>query len=281
MKLLTIQPDNRLGIQTDAGVIDVAAADSGAPNTIEAVLAEGDTALTRLQNIVANPPASAILSDAKLGPCVPNPGKIICVGLNYRKHAEESGAAIPTTPILFSKFNNSIAAPGETIPLPAVATEYDYEVELVVVMGKTAKNVSEADALDTVFGYCTGNDVSARDLQMTTSQWLIGKTLDKFMPVGPYLVTADEVGDPQTLQLKTWLNGELRQNENTADMIFSVAEVISYASHIMTLEPGDIITTGTPSGVILGMNPKIWMKPGDEVTVEVEKLGKLSNPLGA
>jgi 2-keto-4-pentenoate hydratase/2-oxohepta-3-ene-1,7-dioic acid hydratase in catechol pathway len=280
MKLMTIQPDNRLGIQTDAGVIDVAAAGSSI-TTVDALLAAGDAALSTLKAIAANPPANAIVQNAKPGPCVPHQGKIICVGLNYRKHAAESGAAVPTSPILFSKFNNSIAAPGETIPLPAVAVEYDYEVELVAVIGKTAKNVAEADALDYVFGYCTGNDVSARDLQMKTSQWLIGKTLDKFMPVGPYLVTADEVGDPQALQLKTWLNGELRQNENTADMIFSVAEVISYASQIMTLEPGDIITTGTPSGVILGMNPKVWMKPGDEVTVEVEKLGKLTNPLGS
>ncbi len=281
MKLLTIQPDNRLGIQISAGVIDtVAAGGTGIPTTIESLLAGGEAALSALRAMADNPPANAILSDAQPGPSVPNPGKIICVGLNYRKHAEESGAAIPTTPILFSKFNNSIAAPGETIPLPAVATEYDYEVELVAVMGKTARDVAEADALNYVFGYSTGNDVSARDLQMTTSQWLIGKTLDKFMPIGPYLVTADEVGDPQALQLKTWLNGELRQDENTVDMIFSVAEVISYASHIMTLEPGDIITTGTPSGVILGMDPKVWMKPGDEVTVEVEKLGRLSNPLG-
>jgi 2-keto-4-pentenoate hydratase/2-oxohepta-3-ene-1,7-dioic acid hydratase in catechol pathway len=280
MKLLTINPDLRLGIKTDAGIIDVAAAgQSGAPTTVEALLAGGDTALAALQRVADSAPASAMLDEAsvEVGPCVPNPGKIICVGLNYAKHAAEGGMAAPETPVLFSKFNNTIAAPNQDIPLPAVAVEYDYEVELVVVIGKTTKNVSVEQALDTVFGYCTGNDVSARDLQMRTSQWLLGKTLDKFMPIGPYLVTADEVGDPQQLDLRCWLNGDLRQNSNTSDMIFSVAEIVSYASQVMTLEPGDIISTGTPEGVILGMNPKVWMKPGDEVTVEVEKLGKLTN----
>ena len=280
MKLLTIQPDLRLGIQIEGGIIDVSAAgDAGLPTTPAAVLDGGEAALNALRALAANPPVSAVLANGsvQIGPCVPVPGKIICVGLNYARHAAESGAKPPTTPILFSKFNNTIAGPGDAVPLPAAAVEYDYEAELVVVMGKTTRDVSEADALDYVFGYCTGNDISARDLQMRTSQWLLGKTLDKFMPIGPYLVTADEVGDPQTLKLKCWLNGELRQNSNTADMIFSVAQVISYANRYMTLEAGDIISTGTPEGVILGMNPKVWMKPGDEVTIEVEKLGKLTN----
>jgi 2-keto-4-pentenoate hydratase/2-oxohepta-3-ene-1,7-dioic acid hydratase in catechol pathway len=280
MKLLTLQPDLRLGIHTDDGVIDVAAAGQpGLPTTVEALLAGGADALAALRTLAANPPSSAIRSadHVQIGPCVPNPGKIICVGLNYARHAAESGMANPTTPVLFSKFNNSIAGPGEAVPLPDSAVQYDYEVELVVVMGKTARNVSVEQALDTVFGYCTGNDLSARDLQMRTSQWLLGKTLDKFMPIGPYLVTADEVGDPQTLDLKCWVNGELRQNSNTSDMIFSVAEIISYASRYMTLYPGDIITTGTPEGVILGMKEKVWLKPGDEVTVEVAKLGRLTN----
>jgi 2-keto-4-pentenoate hydratase/2-oxohepta-3-ene-1,7-dioic acid hydratase in catechol pathway len=282
MKLLTIRPDLRLGIKTDAGIIDVAAA-GGAPTTMDAVFSGGEGALNALRTLVENPPISGILAEdsIKIGPCVPNPGKIICVGLNYARHAAESGATPPATPILFSKFNNSIAGPGDSVPLPAAAVEYDYEAELVVVIGKTTRDVSEAEALDYVFGYCTGNDISARDLQMRTSQWLLGKTLDKFMPIGPYLVTADEVGDPQKLDLKCWLNGELRQNSNTADMIFSVAQVVSYASRYMTLEAGDIITTGTPEGVILGMNPKVWMKPGDEVTIEVVGLGKLTNVMSS
>lgn len=277
MKLLTIRPDLRLGIQTEQGIIDVRAAGGGLPDTIEAVLNGGEGALDKLRALAENPPAVLANESVQIGPCVPNPGKIICVGLNYARHAAESGATPPSTPILFSKFNNSIAGPGDEVPLPANALEYDYEAELVVVMGRTARDVSEDEALDYVFGYCTGNDISARDLQMRTSQWLLGKTLDKFMPIGPYLVTADEVGDPQNLNLKCWLNGELRQDSNTADMIFSVAQIVSYASRYMTLEAGDIISTGTPEGVILGMNPKVWMKPGDTVTIEVEKLGKLTN----
>ncbi|MAS38213.1 MAG: 5-carboxymethyl-2-hydroxymuconate isomerase [Anaerolineaceae bacterium] len=282
MKLLTIQPDLRLGIQTEAGVVDVAAAGlAEVPTTMDAVLAGGEVALDALRELAANPPEAALLptDSVQPGPCVPYPGKIICVGLNYARHAAESGAATPTSPVLFSKFNNTIAAPGDPVPLPDAAVEYDYEVELVAVIGKQTRDVSVEDALDHVVGYATGNDLSARDLQMRTSQWLLGKTLDKFMPIGPWLVTADEVGDPQALNLKCWLNGELRQNSNTADMIFSVAEVVSYASQYMTLEAGDIITTGTPEGVILGMNPKVWMKPGDEVTVEIEKLGKMSNTM--
>jgi 2-keto-4-pentenoate hydratase/2-oxohepta-3-ene-1,7-dioic acid hydratase in catechol pathway len=216
-----------------------------------------------------------------LGPAVPNPGKIVCVGLNYRKHAEETGAAIPTSPVLFSKFLNTVAGPDEEVPLTDAATQYDYEVELAVVMGQTAKNVSAADALNSVFGYATANDLSARDLQNRTSQWILGKTMDKFMPIGPYLVTADEVPDPQKLAIRTWLNGEVRQNSNTDDMIFPVAEIISYISRHFTLEPGDVIITGTPEGVILGMAEKRWMVPGDVVEVEVEGLGKLRNRMVA
>jgi 2-keto-4-pentenoate hydratase/2-oxohepta-3-ene-1,7-dioic acid hydratase in catechol pathway len=273
MKLVSIQPDNRLGIATEAGVIDAAANGFA---SLDVVLAGGAAALESLRAL-----AGPVLTDVALGPCVPNPGKIICVGLNYRKHAAESGLPVPETPVLFSKFSNTLAGPDDAIPLPGNAEQYDYEVELVAVIGKQARYVSVADALDYVIGYCTGNDVSARDLQMRTSQWLLGKTLDKFMPIGPYLVTADEVGDPHNLALKTWLNGELRQDSNTADLIFNVAECVSYASQYMTLEPGDIISTGTPEGVILGMTPKVWMKPGDSVTVEVEKLGKLTNVMVA
>jgi 2-keto-4-pentenoate hydratase/2-oxohepta-3-ene-1,7-dioic acid hydratase in catechol pathway len=161
-----------------------------------------------------------------------------------------------------------------------VARQYDYEVELGVVIGRRAAYVERDQALEYVLGYCTANDLSARDLQMRTSQWLLGKTLDGFCPVGPYIVTRDDVPDPQQLELKTWVNGELRQNSSTADMIFSVAEIVSYASQYMTLEPGDLIITGTPEGVILGMpEPRTWLKSGDEVTVEVQGLGRLVTPL--
>jgi 2-keto-4-pentenoate hydratase/2-oxohepta-3-ene-1,7-dioic acid hydratase in catechol pathway len=215
-----------------------------------------------------------------LGPCVSDPGKIICVGLNYARHAAESNMPIPQSPVLFSKFNNSLAGAGEDVPLISdVATEFDYEVELCVAIGKTARNVSEGDALSYVAGYCTANDLSVRDLQMRTSQWLLGKTSDKFFPIGPYLVTADEVGDPQKLRLTCKVNGETRQDSNTADMVFSVAQLVSYCSTYFTLEPGDLITTGTPEGVAMGMPNKPWLKKGDVVEVEVEKLGKLTNTM--
>ena len=288
MFLLTFRDGNelRLGVRAPGGVIDVAAANKAlgdsAPETVEAVIAGGDAAKSALSDLVARAGEQngAWLKDEAsltLGPAVPNPGKIVCVGLNYRKHAEESGAAIPTTPVLFSKFANTVAAPGEDVPLTAAAREYDYEVELAVIMGKPAKNVAEGDALGTVFGYATANDISARDLQNRTSQWILGKTMDKFMPIGPYLATADEVPDPQALAIKTWLNGELRQNSNTSDMIFPVAEIVSYISKHFSLEPGDVIITGTPAGVILGLPEKNWMVPGDVVEVEVEGLGRLSN----
>ena len=282
MKLVSIAPDMRLGIWLGETVVDVSATTiAGMPHTMAAALAVGAPALTSLRNLAADPPESALLpSDGlRLGPCVPQPGKILCVGLNYAKHAAEGGQAIPGTPVLFSKFNNSLAGPDEDIPLPAAASEYDYEVELTAVIGKRTRDVSEAEALDHVVGYCCSNDVSARDLQMLTGQWLLGKTLDKFLPIGPWLVTVDEVPDPQALGLRCWLNDDLRQDSNTADMIFSVAEIVSYASRYMTLEAGDVISTGTPEGVIMGRQPRVWMKAGDVVAVEVDGLGRLTNRL--
>lgn len=284
-----------LGVKTQRGVMDVTAALSEpsinqsharVPSSLAAVCLGGSAVCEALDGFVQHVLASDsvqrwLLDESTLtyGPCVPNPGKIICVGLNYRRHAEESGMAIPTLPILFSKFSNTIAAPGEEIVLPANAVEYDYEAELCVVMGKRAKNISEQDALNYVLGYCNTDDLSARDLQMRTSQWLLGKTLDKFSPIGPYLVTAEEVPDPQTLDVRCWVNGALRQNSNTADMIFSVAYLVSYISQYMTLEPGDVISTGTPEGVVLGMKEKIWLKPGDEVSIEIAGLGRLTNKM--
>lgn len=294
MILLTYQaPDGlALGVKTERGVLDVAAAQralgpADVPVTPAAVFAAGSAAiagLTRLADTaVADGDAALFLDETTLtlGPCVPSPGKIICVGLNYQRHAEESGLPVPETPILFSKYSNTIAAPGESVPLPNIATQCDYEAELAVVIGKRARNVSVDEALDYVFGYCNANDLSARDLQMVTSQWLLGKTLDRFMPIGPYVVTADAIPDPQNLRIRCWLDGELRQDSNTADMIFSVAEAISYISRHFTLEPGDLIATGTPEGVILGLPEKNWLKPGQEVTVEVEGLGRLTNKMVA
>lgn len=268
-----------LGAKTEKGILAL----DTVPDTF---FREGAAALPALQaclEAARNDPHATFLheADLELGPCVPNPGKIICVGLNYLRHAAESGMSVPKTPVLFSKFSNTVAAPGDGVPLPSSAEQYDYEAELVVVLGKRARYVSEAQALDFVLGYCNGNDVSARELQMRTGQWLLGKTLDKFMPLGPYLVTADEAGDPRAMAVRCWLNGELRQNSNTSDLIFSVAHLVHYVSQYLTLEPGDVISTGTPEGVILGRADKVWLKPGDEVTVEIGCLGRLSNSMVA
>lgn len=290
MKLLQFQGGDglKLGVKTDNGVVDVAAASEAlgidAPTSLIEVIEVGQPAVDSLQAVVDAVTASDASAEWTLdemglqyGPAVADPGKIICVGLNYRRHAAETGMAVPETPVLFSKFLNTIAAYGDSVSLPPVASQYDYEVELGVVIGKPARHVSEEDALGYVLGYVTSNDVSVRDLQTRTSQWLLGKTLDNFLPVGPYLVTADEVGDPQHLAIKTWVNSEIRQDSNTGDMIFTVAQIISYISRYFTLEPGDLIVTGTPEGVAMGREDKPWLKPGDEVVVEVEKLGVLKN----
>ncbi|MFQ5611916.1 MAG: fumarylacetoacetate hydrolase family protein [Anaerolineae bacterium] len=293
MYLLTFQTESglRLGVKTPAGVVDVAAASAAlgaeagnAPQTLQALLTGGEAALAALSDFVGKALAAGerapwLLQEAglRLGPCLPDPGKILCVGINYRAHAAEAGRTPPEAPVLFSKFNNALAAPNEPIPLPRNAEKYDHEVELAAVIGRRARYVGQNEALAYVFGYCTANDISARDLQRRTSQWLLGKTLDKFFPIGPYLVTADEVADPQALDLRCWVNGDLRQNANTGEMIFSVAQIISYASQYMTLEPGDVISTGTPEGVILGRQEQDWLKPGDEVSAEVAGLGRLTN----
>lgn len=279
-----------LGIKRKQGILDVAAArerlgTGETPATPEAFFRMGSTAVPLLESLAAEaegyPELFVDESALQLGPAVPAPGKVICIGLNYRRHALESKMAIPTSPVIFSKFTNAIAGPGDDVPLPASAQEYDYEAELVAVIGRRARNVDASQALDHVLGYCNGNDLTARDLQFRTSQWLLGKSLDRFMPLGPYLVTADQVGDPQSLRIRLWLNGELRQDSSTGDMIFSVAEAISYLSRHMTLEPGDLISTGTPEGVIMGMEERVWLKPGDRVEVEVEGLGRLTNRMTA
>jgi 2-keto-4-pentenoate hydratase/2-oxohepta-3-ene-1,7-dioic acid hydratase in catechol pathway len=275
-----------LGVATARGVLDVAAAarQLGVPVPVDPVdfYAAGLEAMPALSALVAQAADDALyVPEVSLPLQSPLPceavQKVLCVGLNYRRHAEETGAAIPTSPILFSKFSNALAGPGEPVPLPRLAEQNDYEAELVVVIGRRARYVSEAAALDYVLGYTAGDDVSARDLQLRTSQWLLGKTPDKFLPVGPYLVTTDEIPDPQALDIRGWLNGELRQNSNTADMIFTVAQVIAYVSQYFPLEPGDLIATGTPEGVILGMKDKVWLKPGDTYTVEIDGLGRLEN----
>ncbi len=290
MKLLTIKKESELslGVKTEKGIIEIGSAleqypDTNVFNNIMDVIQGGQEVLSKLEAYINRLPEGKSYfvsgNDINWGPAVTEPNKIICVGLNYRKHADETNSPYPETPILFPKYNNALAAHQDEIAVPKMTKKLDYEVELGIVIGKNAKNVSKEEALDHVFGYVTANDLSARDLQFVSSQWLLGKSCDGFSPVGPYLVTKDEVGDPNNLKLKTYVNGEERQNSNTADMIFYCDEIISYISKHMTLTPGDIILTGTPEGVIFGYpeDKQVYLQPGDEVTVEIEKLGKLTN----
>lgn len=276
-----------LGVRTAGGIVDVARAARAkgvaAPATtddvvrgrgvdaLRALLADGAT--TR-RFLVPEP-------QARFGPCVTQPEKILMVGFNYRRHGAEVGARPPATPVLFNKYNNALLGHGGTIRLPtAVATQFDYEAELVLVIGRDARDVSPEDALSHVWGYATGNDFSARDLQFKDgpgSQYMLGKTSDGFAPIGPWLVSADQVGDPQDLAVTCRVNDELRQSARTGDMIFSCAELVSYASRHLTLRAGDVLFTGTPEGVILGRPEaeRTWLRPGDRLATEVEKLGEL------
>jgi 2-keto-4-pentenoate hydratase/2-oxohepta-3-ene-1,7-dioic acid hydratase in catechol pathway len=274
-----------LGVKLPRGILDVSAAATRlrlpAPADMDDLLQNGKGAQLAALVAAANSGAADLfLDEARVqhGPVVTRPEKIIMMGFNYRRHAEETNTPIPRNPILFNKYNCALNHHNGTIRLPtAVAKNFDYEVELVVVFGRTCHNVSEAEALDYVAGYCTGNDFSARDLQALTSQFMIGKTHDGFAPLGPYLVTSDLVGDPNNLRLECRVNGEQRQDWNTSDMIFNCRQMISFASKMMTIKPGDILFTGTPHGVITGMPPdrRVWLKPGDKIACSLEKLGEL------
>lgn len=224
-------------------------------------------------------PLSGVRIAAPLG----NPGKVICVGLNYHDHCREAGHDVPVNPILFAKFPSSIIGPGEGIEWPEGCTDrVDYEAELAFVMKKRCRSVTAEEAYDCIAGYTILNDVSPRDVQFADGQWVRAKSFDTFCPVGPYIVTPDEVGDPQRLSIRCWLNDQLVQDSNTSEMIFGVAEIVAFISKTSTLLPGDIIATGTPGGVGFGRKPPLFMKGGDVVAVAVEKLGRLENPvLGA
>jgi 2-keto-4-pentenoate hydratase/2-oxohepta-3-ene-1,7-dioic acid hydratase in catechol pathway len=210
---------------------------------------------------------------------IDRPGKIICVGLNYRDHAEEQGTALPEAPLLFAKWQNTLIGPGDPIVIPPVVTKCDYEAELGVVIGERIRDVSAENALEAVAGYVCVNDVSARDLQFADGQWTRGKSPDTFCPVGPALVSRDEIPDPQALPIRAILNGATVQESTTANMIFGVADVIAYVTRTITLEPGDLIATGTPAGVGAFRDPPLFMKRGDEITIEIEGVGSLTNPV--
>jgi len=223
-------------------------------------------------------PAYDLANVTLLAP-VPKPPKIICVGLNYRDHALEAKMEIPKIPVIFSKFSNVVIGPGEPIVIPKATAKPDYEVELAFVIGARGRHIAAPLALDHVFGYTIVNDVSARDFQLATSQWLMGKTFDTFCPMGPCLVTADEIPDPHVLDISTEIGGKMLQSSNTRELIFKIPEIIEFVSGVVTLEPGDVVATGTPSGVGFSHKPPRWLKPGDEVIMRIEKIGELRNPV--
>lgn len=245
------------------------------------IIQGGDEALAKVHDYLKNPPLNAIAANSActvLAP-IPRPPKIICVGLNYRDHAIESNMEIPSVPTIFNKFHTCVIGPGEKIVLPKKSTKPDYEAEFAVVIGKGGRHIAKDDWQKHVFGYTNLNDVSARDYQLATTQWLMGKTFDTFAPMGPCIVTADEIADPHNLDISCTINGEVLQNSNTRHLIFQVPDLIEYLSSVFTLEPGDIISTGTPAGVGFARKPPRYLKEGDEVVVSVQGLGDLRNPV--
>ncbi|WP_261133501.1 fumarylacetoacetate hydrolase family protein [Bacillus sp. Marseille-Q3570] len=281
-------PALKLGLLTSKGILDIEEAGNyfsiEVPTDVRGLIEAGEIEKEAIRLVIDKASVSDRSffhndEEVDFGPCVDQPEKILCIGLNYRKHAEESKMPIPTTPIVFSKFANALTGHRSAIQLPEQAEKVDYEAELVIVMKKEAKDISKEEARSYVYGYCTGNDISARDLQFKTGQWLIGKTCDGFCPIGPVLHSDEEIEDPNDLAIKTIVNGEVRQQSTTADMIFNCEEIIAYLSQHMTLKPGDIIMTGTPEGVIMGHpeDNQSWLEEEDEVIVEIEKLGKLQN----
>ena len=282
MKLTQFYKGNEivLGIVTEHGIVDVTAEaerrELAAPMTMLEAIEGGEASLRLLAELAEG---AARFAEGQNAPVVTGGEKILCIGLNYRQHAKECNLPLPPAPVLFNKFSNALAADGEVVTLMPGYVEYDYEAELVAIIGKPCRNVSEEEALDYVFGYTCGNDLSTRDLQFARSnQWLLSKTLDGFAPIGPCVVTADSM-DPNDLAISSKVNGELRQDSRTSDMIFSTAQIISDLSRHFPLMPGDLIFTGTPQGVMHGYpaDKKNWLKPGDTVEVTIEGIGTLHN----
>lgn len=286
MRLLHFYENKKLylGIWTQNGIINiaktVAANNSDLPTTWDDIVTETENNFLFLEQYLKLSPRFSQIENITFAPSVPNPEKILCIGLNYDSHIKEVKLEHPNEPTVFSKYNTCLTGHNSSIHLPQNAEKFDYEAELVIIMGKTAYHVSEAEALSYVFGYSVGNDFSARDLQMLNGQWLLGKACDGFAPLGPYIVTADEI-NPNHLDIKCEVNDILRQHSNTQNMIFNCAAIISYLSEYITLKPGDIIFTGTPEGVIMGEpeEKQQWLNSGDRVTITIEKLGTLSNTL--
>jgi 2-keto-4-pentenoate hydratase/2-oxohepta-3-ene-1,7-dioic acid hydratase in catechol pathway len=283
VRLATIQTPAgpRAALLVNNDLIDLHASDPGLPSGIRQLLAS-PTELRRAAEVAKQPHAVRYpQGTVKLLPPVPDPQKIVCLGLNYSDHAAETHATLPKDPILFSKYATALIGTEEPIVLPPISSEVDFEAELVIVLGKRGRHLSPEAALQHVAGYTVGHDVSARDWQLKKDgkQWMVGKTFDTFAPCGPVLVTADEVPDPHNLAIRLKLNGQVMQNSNTGQMIFKVGQIVSHLSKIFTLEPGDLVYTGTPPGVGIARKPPVYLKAGDVVEIEIEGLGVLRNPV--
>jgi len=287
MRLVSFEDQGqvRLGAIRKAGeqelVFDLNRIDPHLQEQMIAFLEGGELGLSRAAKALADAPIAAglALESVKLKAPIPRPGKIVAIGQNYLMHAAESNAGASQYPIIFAKYNNTVIGPGEAIVLPKISQKIDYEGELAVVIGKRCKAVAVSEALRCIAGYMPMNDVTARDYQKITSQWTVGKSFDTFAPMGPALVTADEVGDPQNINLRLTINGEELQSANTGTMIFPIAQLIATITAVMTLDPGDVIATGTPAGVGMARTPPRWLRPGDVVRVEIDGIGVLENPV--
>jgi 2-keto-4-pentenoate hydratase/2-oxohepta-3-ene-1,7-dioic acid hydratase in catechol pathway len=282
MRLVTFRQAGveRLGVEIEDGqLLPASDLGPGLPSTMAELLTGGHGAVDALRTAVDRPGRPTVdASEVEIQAPVPRPGKIVAIGLNYRDHAREGGVELPATPMVFAKFATSVVPDGAVVEWdPALTSEVDLEAELGVVIGRTARRVSEADALSHVVGYTCVNDVSARDLQFADKQFVRAKSLDTFCPMGPVLVTADEIPDPQALSIKGILNGTAVQDSSTSEMVFGVAQLVSFCSQAFTLEPGDVIATGTPAGVLVYRTPKVMLKDGDEMTIEIERIGRLTN----
>ena len=280
MRLVTFTTGSgpRAGIVVGDRIIDLAGAGYA---DVVSFLEAGDAGVVAVKDLVANPNETFSRASVTLLAPVPQPPKFICIGLNYRDHAIESGMEIPTTPTIFTKYSNAIIGPGQPIELPSVSSQVDYEAEFAFVVGKRGKNIPAENWEEYIFGYTIVHDVSARDYQLATSQWTIGKTFDTFGPMGPELVAKDEIADPHDLRISLELNGQVLQDSNTSQLVFDIPALVEYLSKVMTLLPGDVVSTGTPPGVGMARKPPIFMKPGDDVKITIEGIGELCNPVVA
>jgi 2-keto-4-pentenoate hydratase/2-oxohepta-3-ene-1,7-dioic acid hydratase in catechol pathway len=283
MRLLTFarNGDSRFGVEVPGGILDVQAADPRLPASLHAYLYAAGEMRPAIEALVAAPPAEHVVDASRVRylPPIAAPQKIVCIGLNYRDHAAEVNLPLPTEVTAFAKYANSLVGNGAAVEIPRESDKIDYEGELAFVIGKRGRHIPAERAYEYVAGYTIFNDVSIRDYQMRTSQWMLGKVFDTHAPCGPVIVTTDEIPDPQALKIGTTIDGEVLQDSNTAQLVFTVPRLIVELSAIMTLEPGDIVATGTPAGVGVSRTPKRWMRAGERVRVEIETIGALENPI--